>query len=202
MGRPNSRSHFVYGRSRQIDLGRLNDLTVAGLSGGAYGTLTGFAFFAQATPKARHNLIADAGIGVLVEPFYTDALYDAQNPDSENWGISKNLPTWVPGFNMMLAAAASDPPLLVPLAFQSLAQWQPKAHFASLTTQLDETQVFFYSAMQDNLAPTPEKAAQYAVDWYAGMKAITAASTAQPNYRYFIEAGNFHTFLADDEKTY
>jgi hypothetical protein len=187
------------GRSRQIDLGRLNDLTVAGLSGGAYGTLTGFAFFAQATPNARHNLIADAGIGVLVEPFYTDALYDARDPDSKrNWGISKNLPTWVPGFNTMLADAASDPPLLVPLAFQSLAQWQPKARFASLTTQFDETQVFFYSAMKDNFEPgLPEVS-----EWYQGMKAITLASAAQPNYRYFIEAGDFHTFLADDEKTY
>lgn len=191
-----------HGRSRRIDLGRVHDLTVAGLSGGAYGTLNGFAFLAQATPRARHNLIADAGIGVLAEPFYKRALYNADNESSESWGVSKNLPTWVPGFDTMLAQASRNPLLLVPLAFQSLALWQPEAHFASLTAQLDATQIAFYLAMQDKLNPRPEEADQGAIEWYTGMNFITLTTAAQPNYRYFIEAGTFHTFLAKDETTY
>lgn len=186
------------GRSRQIDLGRVHDLTVAGLSAGAYGTLNGFAFFAQATPRARHNLIADAGIGVLAEPFYTRALYNPADESSESWGASKNLPTWVPGFDTMLAHASADPRLLVPLAFQALAEWQPEAHFASLTAQLDATQIFFYSAMKDNFTPGSQEAGE----WYAGMKLITSMTAAQSNYRYFIDAGTFHTFLGNDARTY
>lgn len=187
-----------HGRSRQIDLRRVHDLTVAGLSAGAYGTLNGFAFFAQATPRARHNLIADAGIGVLAEPFYTQALYNAADESRERWGVSENLPTWVPGFAAMWAEAATDPRRLAPLAFQALAQWRPQARFASLTAHLDATQIFFYSAMKGNFTPGPPEAGE----WYAGMKLITSMTAAQPNYRYFIEAGTFHTFLAQDETTY
>jgi hypothetical protein len=184
------------GRSRQIDLDRVHDLTVTGLSAGAYGALTGFGFFAQATPRARHNLIADAGIGVLTPQFYSRALY----PDAtSSWGAQANLPPWVPGFESMLQAASVNPSSLVPIAFQSLALlWKPQAHFASITAELDTTQVFFYSVMKGNFSPGPQEFAE----WYGGMKAITSATAALPNYRYFIEEGTFHTFLANDEHTY
>ena len=41
-----------HGRSKNIDLGRVHDLTVTGLSAGAYGTLNGFAFLAKATRRS------------------------------------------------------------------------------------------------------------------------------------------------------
>lgn len=183
------------GRSRQIDLGRVRDLTVTGLSAGAYGSLNGFGFFAQATPRARHNLIADAGIGVSRPEFYGVALY----PDATSaWGAQANLPTWVPGLDTMLADAAANPSLLVPLAFQSLALWKPDGHFASLTAELDITQVFFYAVMKGKWAPDQQDFAE----WYGGMKFITAMTASLPNYRYFIEEGTFHTFLGSDEHTY
>ena len=183
------------GRSRSIDLSRVRDLTVTGLSAGAYGTLNGFGFLAEATPNARHNLVADAGIGVLTSAFYARAMY----PDAtSSWGVQANLPPWVPGFQTMLQAASANPSSLVPLAFQSLAAWNDDAHYASITAELDTTQVFFYSVMKNNFSPGPVEA----VEWYLGMKAITAATAGLSNYRYFIEDGTFHTFLGSDVHTY
>jgi hypothetical protein len=185
-----------HGRSKNIDLGRVHDLTVTGLSAGAYGTLNGFAFLAEATPRSRHNLVADAGIGVLTEQFFARAMYDGSG--TESWGVEANLPTWVPGFSTMLVTASANPMILMPLAFQSVAMWKPQDHFASITAELDATQIFFYSVMKGNFSPGVTEA----VEWYYGMKAITSATASLPNYRYFIEEGSFHTFLGSDEHTY
>lgn len=185
-----------HGRSKNIDLGRVRDLTVTGLSAGAYGTLNGFAFLAEATPRSRHNLVADAGIGVLTEQFFERAMYDGSG--TESWGVEVNLPTWVPGFSTMLPTASANPMILMPLAFQSVAMWKPQDRFASITAELDATQIFFYSVMKGNFSPGLTEA----VEWYYGMKAITAATASLPNYRYFIEEGGFHTFLGSDEHTY
>jgi hypothetical protein len=184
------------GKTANVDLGRVQDLTVTGLSAGAYGTLNGFGFLAEATPRARHNLVADAGIGVLTQSFFDNALYNAGGTDS--WGVEANLPTWVPGFSTMLVTASANAQMLMPLAFQSVAMWKPQDHFASITAELDGTQIFFYSVMKGNFTPS----LQEAVEWYIGMKGITSATAALPNYRYFIEAGTFHTFLGSDEHTY
>ena len=184
------------GRTKQVDLKRVRDLTVTGLSAGAYGTLNGFGFLAALTPNARQNLVADAGIGVLTPSFFATTLY----PDaSAVWGAQANLPP-VPGFDTLFADASANPLLLVPLAFQSLSAWKPKAHFASITAELDLVQVGFYALSKSPpvLAPGPQEA----FEWYAGMKTITAATASLPNYRYFIEEGTFHTFLADDDYTY
>jgi len=88
--------------------------------------------------------------------------------------------------------------ILMPLAFQSVAMWKPQDRFASITAELDATQIFFYSVMKGNFSPGLAEA----VEWYSGMKAITAATASLPNYRYFIEEGGFHTFLGSDEHTY
>jgi hypothetical protein len=184
------------GPTRNFDLSRVRDLTVTGLSAGAYGTLNGFGFLGEVTPRARHNVIADAGIGVLTPEFYQRALYDGM--DTESWGVQKNLPAWVPGFPTMLAAGSAEPNMLVPLAFQSLSFWKPRAHLASITAELDTTQVFFYAVMKNKLSPGPQEF----LEWYLGMKAITSATASLPNYRYFIEEGTFHTFLGNDEHTY
>jgi hypothetical protein len=183
-------------RMSNVDLRRVHDLTVIGLSAGAYGTLNGFGFLAEATPRARHNLVADAGIGVLTQSFFNRAIFNGAGTAS--WGVQNNLPSWVPGFSTLLVTASANPNILVPLAFQSVALWKPQDHFASITAELDGTQIFFYSVMTGNFAPGPTEA----LAWYIGMKGITSATAALPNYRYFIEEGTFHTFLGSDEHTY
>lgn len=184
------------GTSRSLDLARVQDMTVTGLSAGAYGTVNGFGYFATATPRARLNLVADAGIGVQTKAFFDQAVYNAAG--TEVWGVSKNLPVWVPGMSTMLPTASANPSLLVPLAFQANALWKPNAKFSSITAQLDLVQIGFYSLMKGNFNPGLAEA----FEWYAGMRSITAATAALPNYRYFIESGNFHTFLANDQYTY
>jgi hypothetical protein len=185
------------GRNVSLDLPRVRDLTVTGLSAGAYGTLNGFGYFAAETPRARLNIVADAGIGVLTSSFYAAALYNPAG--TEVWGPTPNLPTWVPGIATMLPTASANPNLLVPLAFQSMARWRPAGRYASITADLDLVQIGFYGLMKGTFSPGPVEAAE----WYAGMRAITAATAAgAPNYRYYIESGTFHTFLASDPWTY
>ncbi len=185
------------GRSNyRLDLGRVRDLTVTGLSAGAYGTLVGFAYFAEETPRARVNAIADAGIGVLTASFYENTIYNAAG--TAVWGVEENLPSWVPGFSTLLQTAAAQPNMLVPLAFQSLAMWRPDGRYASITADLDLVQVAFYALMKGLTTPGPTEFGE----WYAQMRAITAMTASLPNYRYFIDQGTFHTFLRYDDKTY
>ncbi len=185
-------------REYRVDLGRVQDVTVTGASAGGYGAMIAYAHVAELTPRARHNLLADASIGVLTQSVFDKAIYNPASPDSVSWGVQDSLPPWVPGFALLLPTASVNPNLLVPLAFQSLSAWKPDAHYGSLTTHLDLTQVFFYALMKGELSPSPATAAE----WYFGMKGITSATASLPNYRYFIDAGTTHTFIGNDALTY
>lgn len=189
-----------YGREQyQIDFGRARHVTVAGASAGGYGANVAFPYFASLTPRARLSMISDASIGVINDSFYRNAVYDPANPGSESWNVAGNLPAWVPGFDMtLLAQGAAFPMGFVPSVFAVVAQNWPDAHLASLTTNLDLVQVFFYGLMKGVVPPD----AVTAGEWYLGMKAITSATAMLPNYRYFIDDGVTHTFIGDDDLFY
>lgn len=186
------------GRRYQLDFSRTHDVTVTGASAGGYGAMIAFAYFAEMTPRARHNLVSDAAIGALTQSFYQTAFFNSGAPGSEAWGVAPNLPPWVPGFAAILPAGEAAPNSLVPMAFERLWAYKPAARFASLTTNFDLTQIFFYAAMKGLAAPD----AATAFEWYLLMKGITAATAAIPNYRFFIDDGSFHTFIGSDAATY
>jgi hypothetical protein len=186
------------GPDRGLRLGKVRDLVAIGASAGAYGTINGFAFFAEATPWARHFAIGDSGIGALRDSFYRKAIYDKDHPGPGRWGMQRLLPIWVPGIPTLLETAADTPNLLVPLALQMLAAQWPEARIAQLTSERDETQVAFYALMQSDVLPDSEDEA----GWVKRMRRITRVNASLANYRYFIEAGDFHTFLPHDSRTY
>jgi hypothetical protein len=186
------------GEQFQIDFGRARDVTVSGASAGAYGANVAFAYVAELAPRANLNLISDAGVGVLTADFYKTAIFDPANPGAANWGVQGNLPSWVPGFADLLAQGAAYPTGFVPSVFAALAAYKPDAHLASLTTNLDLVQIFFYGLMKGVVPPDTATAAE----WYFTMKALTAASASLPNYRFFIDAGTFHTFIGDNSAVY
>ncbi len=186
------------GEQFQIDFSRARDVTVSGASAGAYGANVAFAYVAELAPGARLNLISDAGIGVLTADFYKTAIFDPANPDSANWGVQGNLPSWVPGFTGLLAQGAANPIGFVPAVFAALADYKPDAHLASLTTNLDLVQIFFYGLMKGVVPPDAATAAE----WYVAMKGITLLTATVPNYRFFIDAGTFHTFIGDNPAVY
>lgn len=186
----NGRRHY------RIDFARARDVTVTGASAGGYGANVAFAYVAELTPRARHSLISDAAIGVLTDDFYRTAIFDPASPDSASWGVEGSLPSWVPGFDTILAQGAAFPNGFVPSVFAALAAYKPDAKMASLTTNLDLVQVFFYSLMKG------EPPAAVAGEWYFWMTQLTAAAASLPNYRFFIEDGTFHTFIGGDATTY
>jgi hypothetical protein len=182
-----------------IDFGRARDVTVTGASAGGYGADVGFAYVAELTPRARLNLISDAAIGVLTEQFYTTAIYNPANPGSESWGFPDNLPSWVPGFDeALLAQGAAFPNGFLPSIFAALTNYKPDARLASLTSNLDLVQIAFYGLMKGELVPSDATVAE----WYFAMAQMTAATATLPNYRFFIDAGTFHTFIGSDQRVY
>ena len=182
-----------------VDLARARDVTVTGASAGGYGANVAFAFVAELTPRARLNLISDAAIGVQTTSFFETAIYNPADPGAESWGVSQNLPPWVPGFDeTLLQTGAANPNGFVPSVFFALSSYRPDAHFASLTSNLDLVQIGFYGLMRGVFPPD----ALIAGEWYFSMAAMTAFTAALPNYRFFIDAGTFHTFIGSDERVY
>jgi len=189
-----------HGRDRYgIDFGRAHDVTVTGASAGGYGANVAFAYVAELTPRARLSLISDAAIGVLTQDFYTSTIYNPADPGSESWGVGDNLPSWVPGFNeALLAQGAAFPNGFVPSVFAALAAYKPDARLASLTSNLDLVQIGFYGLMRGVFPPD----ATIAGEWYFAMAQMTAATASLPSYRFFIDAGDFHTFIGSDQRVY
>lgn len=197
-----------------IKLDNAKEVTVAGVSAGAYGANLAFAYVAQKTgSKARLNLISDSGVGVIDDPtpsdnpgnpsplpFFSEAIYNPAG--GESWGVAQNLPFWVfgPYPEAFLAASANNPLELLPSVFIALGQYKPDAKLAAITTNSDITQVFFYGLMKGVVPPT----GQEFVEWYGAMSFMTGAPAVAglPNYRYFIENGQCHTFLFFDDEFY
>lgn len=182
-----------------IDFARARDVTVAGPSAGGYGANLAFTYVAELTGKARLNLIADASIGVQTRDFYTTAIYNPDDPGSESWGVLDNLPSWVPGLDEgLLAQGAAFPNGFVPSVFAVLSDYKPDAHLASLTSNLDEVQIFFYGLQKGEFPPSIPTA----VEWYFTMDQMLDQTATLPNYRFFIDDGTFHTFIGSDEQVY
>jgi hypothetical protein len=184
----------------RIDLEQAHDVTVTGASAGGYGAQLAFPYVAELTPMARLNLICDSAIGVVTEDFYTTAIYAHPHRDSESWGVKQNLPSWVRYFNeTLLARGEDDPNGLVPSVFAALSDYKPATQMASLTSNFDLVQIFFYGLMKGVVPPYDGLAGE----WYVSMAQMTAATVASlPNYRFFIDDGTFHTFLGSDEHFY
>lgn len=194
------------GRNKyNLDFGRARDVTVTGLSAGGYGATLAYPYVAEMSPRARLNLISDAAIGVQTQAFYNQTIYDAAQPDAASWGVKDSLPPFVPGLNE--AFLASTPAsAFTPALFGLLANYKPEARLSALTHDFDGVQVFFYALQTGQLAPTPDggfgPTPEAFFAWNLQMKAITAATASNPNYRFFIRQGFAHTFLANDEQTY
>ena len=188
------------GRKRyRVKLDRVREVTITGASAGGYGAALAFTYVAELTPRARYNLICDSAIGVLNQDFYTTAIYDLAFPGSESWGVQRNLPSWVPNFDeALLAQGVAFPNGFMPSVIATVARYKPDANLASLTSNLDFVQIFFYGLMKGVVPPDEATAGE----WYLSMAQITAATATLPNYRYFIDDGTFHTFIGSNEQFY
>jgi hypothetical protein len=169
-----------------------------GLSAGAYGTAIAFPYIAEIAPNARLRLIADAGIGVINESFYQQALYDPAAPDAASWGVLDALPAFMGLDENFLAAFATQPLFLVPGWFTELARFRPRARLSMITSNLDSVQVDFY-ALMEALDGRPLDDPLLPIEWYLKMQLITNATEGLRNYRSFIDGGTYHTILGSDD---
>jgi hypothetical protein len=189
----------------RLDFGRARDITVTGLSAGGYGATLAYPYVAEMAPRARLNLISDAAIGVQTQEFYNQTVYNAAAPESASWGVKDSLPLFVPGLNETFLAT-TPASFFTPALFGLLSNYTPDAKLSALTHDFDGVQVFFYALQTGQLQVLPNgdvqpTAAAFGA-WNFQMKAITAATASNPNYRFFIRQGFQHTFLANDEQTY
>jgi hypothetical protein len=69
---------------------------------------------------------------------------------------------------------------------------------ASLTSNRDSVQILFYALMKGIIQPDAATASEL----YRAMSRMTAATASLPNYRFFIDAGDFHTFIASNQRFY
>lgn len=191
-------------KAYKLDFARAKDITVTGLSAGGYGATLAYPYVAEMSPRARLNLISDAAIGVQTQAFYEQTIFDPESPESASWGVKDSIPSFVPGLDETFLAT-TPAAVFTPALFGLLANYTPDANLSALTHDFDGVQVFFYALQTGQLAPTPTGVAPTPAAfgaWNAQMQSITAASAANPNYRFFIREGFEHTFLANDEQTY
>ncbi|MCG5516502.1 MULTISPECIES: pectinacetylesterase family protein [unclassified Ectothiorhodospira] len=187
------------------DFASAKDVTMTGVSAGGYGATLAFSYIAEETsPRTRLNLISDSAIGVQTDEFYGHVIYDGSR--NERWGFADGLPSWVPAFrhpDAFLSGASGNALAFKPSIFRALGDYRPDARLASVSPNLDSVQIQFYAASLP-LAQQPIIASEQdiASDWYAGLQAIVRQTASVPNYRFFIEDGSFHTFLASDERFY
>lgn len=131
----------------RIDFGRAEDVTVTGLSAGAYGATLAYPYVADLTTRARLNLISDGAIGVQSLPFYKQAVYNEDATGSESWGVVNNLPPFVPGLDegFLQRIGQGNPSNLTSELLSLLSAYTPDANLAALTHDLDAVQVSFYA---------------------------------------------------------
>ena len=197
-------------RQEGINLKNASDISVVGASAGAYGANFAFAAVAErAGDETALSLVADSGIGVIDNPlpepldFYETAIYEASGGDS--WGVAQNVPEAVYAGNGFATAEdylehqAGSPNSLMPSILFALSRL-PNARVATVTPNVDGVQIGFYGLMNALNQPSrPLSEFQAAAEWFCSMAAMTTGTAAvSPGYSYFIEGGNFHTFIFGD----
>ncbi|MEY4948390.1 MAG: hypothetical protein RL698_601 [Pseudomonadota bacterium] len=168
-----------------------DEVFVTGSSAGAYGAFFHGPLLIRVWPKARFNVLADAGNGVITQQFL-----DGSFP---NWNFEANLPGDIPGLKEILRDGSG-----IPGYTKLVANEFPKAHWAHYSTAFDGGsggQTGFYNLMlQQNLLG--------AVNWWEGSCAFTRQMTYQAhetaaavpaNYRYYIGTGSRHTMFGSNK---
>lgn len=164
------------------NLRRPDQVLTTGSSAGGYGASGNFPWIAEAYPRARHALLADASQGV------TTTAFDAGTPGRGSWNAQ--LAPWVFG----------DDPLAVPGPdlVRQVARAYPRARVGQYTTNLDGVQIGFYGLMKQNYGPggaCPNPVS----DWNQQMLATLSSYTGElRNFRSYVAPGSSHTILRSE----
>lgn len=182
-----------------ISFKNATDVSVVGASAGGYGANLAAAYVAEMTgDNTRFSLIADSSVGVIDNPaapglpFYETAIYNAAGTAS--WALAKNLPPAVFGDpEVFLAQGSANPLGFVPAMFAAVASYKPDTRLASITPNTDGVQIGFYTLMKGPGNTDP--VLQTVGEWYGAMAFLTETTSSLPNYRFFIDNSDCHTYI-------
>lgn len=159
---------------------------VAGSSAGGYGAIMDYPYIRNAFPLTRVYVLGDAANGITGDDFNSKA--------NAAWNVQ--FPKWILG-NDITKVNIVD-------IYTNIAAEYPLMKFAQYTTDLDQTQVWFYHLQMDNnvqnpsiwnnLTPTDFGTWNYYMNLYTHDTAAVA-----PNYRFYIGGGYDHTILTTDK---
>jgi len=184
---------------KQKGLKDVEQLLVTGSSAGAYGAIMAFPYFREAMPKARANILSDAGSGVLSESFVIEALDSLTNVDTSTWQVRQNLPSWIPGMSDVFSLGANAYPVAI---YNLIAGYYPDSHIGQYSTAWDLTQIGFLHISQNIndpsvwSSPTPNVVCEFNLRMRNFSYSVASSSS---NYRYYIGAGTQHTVLANPD---
>lgn len=155
-------------------------ILVAGSSAGGYGASANFPWVQKVYPNSRMAVLADAAQGINTRNF------DVSNPGRESW--KPQVAPWVFG---------NDPKRIAsPDILRIAAAAYPNTRVAQFTTQFDEVQIGYYSAVK-TFHPPGGTCPNPALDWNTQMLAnLQATAASRPNYRHYVAAGQYHTILS------
>ncbi len=169
-----------------------DELFITGSSAGAYGAIFNSSYLMSRTwPAARSFVLADAGNGVITDEFLHGPL--------SNWNFDPHIPRFIPALDKPFEEITSED------IWPAGANYFTNARFAQYTTAFDGGgggQTQFYQVMlnpNNILAWTQWWQASCA--WNAEMKtlALSNATAAPNNYRYYIGAGSRHVMWNADK---
>src|SRR5262245_30843975 len=168
------------------------EVFVTGSSAGAYGAFFQAPLLERAWPRARFNVLADAGNGVITQSFLDNYF--------PNWNFVGNLPDDIPGLREVLENGSG----MVGYTKVIAAEF-PDTQWANYTTAYDGGtggQTGFYNIMLNDNDPVA------ALTWWEGSCAFNAQMRAQAletaaaipdNYRYYIGTGSRHTMWGSNK---
>jgi hypothetical protein len=159
---------------------------VTGSSAGGYGAIMNYPYIRESFPLTRVYVLGDATNGITGDDFNVKA--------NAAWNVQ--YPRWILGDDFSQITAED--------VYMNIAAEYPLMKFAQYSTNLDQTQVWFYHLQLDNNVQNPSiwnnlTPADFATwNYYMTLYAHDTAAAA-PNYRYYIGAGYDHTVLTKDK---
>jgi hypothetical protein len=141
-------------------------------------------------PSSDFAVLGDAANGVITDDFKAN--------DLTHWGVEKNLPKWIPGYDVPITQL--DASKLWSIA----AEFYPHHRYANYASAFDGGQggqTGFYNVMLNIDNPlTWLNWWPPSCEWDSIMRSqVHAAAATAPNYRYYIGSGSRHTMWGSDK---
>lgn len=150
-------------------------IMVTGCSAGAYGSIMWSPHVREHYRLASVAQLADSGAGVITDTFFQDS-YPSWHPET-------SYPTWIPGL-------VPENMTRLPQLYEAIGRHYPDMILSQYTTQYDNDQSFFFSAMGGG------DASEWSRRMNAGLREIDAST---PNFTYYVAAGDRHCILGRPE---